>query len=147
MSSGSHCESVRHLVLKNSTNMVWTGYRRINVKKYILDVPHDVFDILEIDDICFSASEWEQIKDYVDEARDIGKIVTFNHCNIYEDDFISRTFFAGELEPSLDKHKLVKKNNYDGVRYHSTESIKEWVEAKGSGDMKKAFTMLDGEKI
>ncbi len=147
MSTGQHCESIRHLVIKGSEIWVITGYSRINVQKYILDVPYDSFDIMEIEGrISFSQSEWDKIKEYVDKARELGKIVTFKDCSIYEDDFLPIVFFEADSMVPIEKHKLMKKNNYEGVRFHSIESIKRCGEAKVNGE-RGWMRLLDGESI
>jgi hypothetical protein len=146
MSQGEHSSNFRHLVIQNSTSCCITGYNRINVEKYILNIPYSVFDILEIHDINFSESEWEKVKYYIDRAREEKKIVIFKHCSIYEDDFLMTPFYKGESSIFLLDHPLTNRNNNDGIRFHSTESITSWAESKMRGDQYH-WKLLDGVKI
>lgn len=118
MSKGESYSHVRSMML-DVGQFETTGIRRVDIKKCILDVPYNIYDVFKIRKVSFSASEWEEIKDYVRKGREEGKIIYFEQCNVFLDNDVLTIFYK---ETDSDKiggkpySYLEEKNNNSGVR-------------------------------
>ena len=75
MSLGESSMTVREIVFDNK-GWITTGRNRIDIDN-ILNVPPDIYDVFTINDIVFSYSEWDKVKEYANKARERGKTIIF----------------------------------------------------------------------
>ena len=120
MSKGETCLHLRDYVIRRGI-VETTGIMRFNIDKYILNVPYDFFDVLRLIECNFTYSEFEKIKEYVDKARKIGKVVIFERCKVFLDSDLHEIFYREdkpeyEIEKLCDVEKF-EKNDYSGVMF------------------------------
>jgi len=130
MSLGESSLTVRKIIF-DSEDMITSGRNRINIDNILNippDIPPDIYDIFIINDIVFSYSEWDKVKEYANKAREKGKTIIFKTCYVVQDDNLSTDFYKkGSTGYEYHfKHYKDENNNDGSIVLEGSFSAGEW---------------------